>query len=88
MTLKNIFMDDIRMIVTDMDGTFLNSEHEVSPEFPEVYEELKKKYLICSGQWKTDARHYQIFWGSGKRNGIYCRKRRLCNLQKSGTLCR
>ena len=46
MTLKNIFMDDIRMIVTDMDGTFLNSEHEVSPEFPEVYEELKKRNIL------------------------------------------
>lgn len=39
-------MDDIRMIVTDMDGTFLNSEHEVSPDFPKVYEELKKRNIL------------------------------------------
>ncbi|MCJ8154386.1 Cof-type HAD-IIB family hydrolase [Chryseobacterium sp. SSA4.19] len=39
-------MDDIRMIVTDMDGTFLNSEHQMSPDFPIVYEELKKRNIL------------------------------------------
>ncbi|WP_308003841.1 HAD-IIB family hydrolase [uncultured Chryseobacterium sp.] len=39
-------MNDIRMIVTDMDGTFLNSSHEVSPEFPKIYEELKKRNIL------------------------------------------
>ncbi|WP_419868013.1 Cof-type HAD-IIB family hydrolase [Chryseobacterium sp. CT-SW4] len=39
-------MDDIKLIVTDMDGTFLNSNHEVSPEFPKVYEELKKRNIL------------------------------------------
>ncbi|KUJ52203.1 Cof-type HAD-IIB family hydrolase [Chryseobacterium sp. JAH] len=39
-------MNDIRLIVTDMDGTFLNSEHQVSPEFPEIYEELKKRNIL------------------------------------------
>lgn len=39
-------MNDIRLIVTDMDGTFLNSKHEVSPEFPEIYEELKKRNIL------------------------------------------
>ncbi len=34
------------MIVTDMDGTFLNSNHEISPEFPEIYEELKKRNIL------------------------------------------
>lgn len=34
------------MIVTDMDGTFLNSLHEVSPEFPEIYNELKKRNIL------------------------------------------
>lgn len=29
-----------------MDGTFLNSQHEVSPEFPEIYEELKKRNIL------------------------------------------
>ncbi|MCY1661616.1 Cof-type HAD-IIB family hydrolase [Chryseobacterium sp. SL1] len=39
-------MNDIKMIVTDMDGTFLNSSHEVSPEFPKIYEELKKRNIL------------------------------------------
>ncbi len=39
-------MKDIKLIVTDMDGTFLNSSHEVSPEFPEIYEELKKRNIL------------------------------------------
>ncbi|KQT18191.1 sugar phosphatase [Chryseobacterium sp. Leaf404] len=39
-------MKDIKMIVTDMDGTFLNSKYEVSPEFPEIYEELKKRDIL------------------------------------------
>ncbi len=29
-----------------MDGTFLNSSHEVSPEFPEIYEELKRRNIL------------------------------------------
>nr|WP_262696776.1 HAD hydrolase family protein [Chryseobacterium sp. 3008163] len=43
-------MKDIKMIVTDMDGTFLNSKHEVSPEFPEIYEELKKEIFFSFPQ--------------------------------------
>lgn len=39
-------MKDIKLIVTDMDGTFLNSSHEVSPEFPKIYEELKKRNIL------------------------------------------
>ena len=39
-------MNDIRLIVTDMDGTFLNSKHEVGPEFPKIYEELKKRNIL------------------------------------------
>ncbi len=39
-------MEDIKLIVTDMDGTFLNSLHEVSPEFPKIYEELKKRNIL------------------------------------------
>ena len=39
-------MKDIRMIVTDMDGTFLNSQHQMSPDFPMVYEELKKRNIL------------------------------------------
>ncbi|PJJ67051.1 Cof-type HAD-IIB family hydrolase [Chryseobacterium geocarposphaerae] len=39
-------MKDIKLIVTDMDGTFLNSKYEVSPDFPAVYEELKKRDIL------------------------------------------
>lgn len=39
-------MRDIKLIVTDMDGTFLNSKHEVSPDFPVVYKELKKRNIL------------------------------------------
>ena len=55
-------MEQIKLIVTDMDGTFLNSSHEMSPEFAEVYKELKKKYCICTRKRKTDAgiTHYFV----------------------------
>lgn len=46
-------MTDIKLIVTDMDGTFLNSNYEISPEFPKVFEELKKrniKFVPASGR--------------------------------------
>lgn len=39
-------MNDIKLIVTDMDGTFLNSEYEVSPDFPKIYQELKKRNIL------------------------------------------
>lgn len=39
-------MKNIKLIVTDMDGTFLNSKYEISPEFPAVYEELKKRNIL------------------------------------------
>ena len=39
-------MTDIKLIVTDMDGTFLNSNYEVSPDFPTVYKELKKRNIL------------------------------------------
>lgn len=39
-------MKNIKLIVTDMDGTFLNSNYEVSPEFPIIYKELKKRNIL------------------------------------------
>lgn len=39
-------MNDIKLIVTDMDGTFLNSQYEVSPDFPQIYQELKKRNIL------------------------------------------
>lgn len=39
-------MKDIKLIVTDMDGTFLNSKYEMSPDFPKVYQELKNRGIV------------------------------------------
>ncbi|MFM1879678.1 MAG: hypothetical protein RLZZ241_2544 [Bacteroidota bacterium] len=36
-------LSQVRMVVTDMDGTLLNSKHEVSPRFFELYHLLKAK---------------------------------------------
>ena len=36
-------LSNIRMVVTDMDGTLLNSRHEVNPRFFELYHQLKAK---------------------------------------------
>ncbi len=36
-------LTNIRMVVTDMDGTLLNSRHEVNPRFFELYHRLKAK---------------------------------------------
>ncbi|MDF0708727.1 HAD family hydrolase [Flagellimonas okinawensis] len=46
-------LSQIKMVVTDMDGTLLNSKHEVSPRFFEIFEELKKKniaFVAASGR--------------------------------------
>lgn len=39
-------LSQIRMVVTDMDGTLLNSDHEVSNRFFELFEQLKKKNIL------------------------------------------
>ena len=39
-------LSQIKMVVTDMDGTLLNSNHEVSNRFFELFEELKKRNII------------------------------------------
>lgn len=36
-------LSNIRMVVTDMDGTLLNSNHEVNPRFFELYHQLSAK---------------------------------------------
>ena len=36
----------IKMVVTDMDGTLLNSNHEVSTRFFEIFHELKKRDIL------------------------------------------
>ena len=36
----------IKFIATDMDGTLLNSKKELSPEFYDVFEELKKRNIL------------------------------------------
>ena len=39
-------MNDIKLVVTDMDGTFLNSNHEISPEFDRIYNELQERDIL------------------------------------------
>lgn len=46
-------LSQVKMVVTDMDGTLLNSKHEVSDRFFELYEGLKKKgilFIAASGR--------------------------------------
>jgi len=46
-------LSNIKMVVTDMDGTLLNSEHQVSDRFFELYGELKKRdiqFVAASGR--------------------------------------
>src|SRR6056297_937664 len=43
----------IKLVVSDMDGTLLNSKHEVSPQFIEILKELKEldiKFAVASGR--------------------------------------
>lgn len=39
-------LSKIKMVVTDMDGTLLNSNHEVSDQFFELFKELKSKGIL------------------------------------------
>ncbi|NND80334.1 MAG: HAD family phosphatase [Maribacter sp.] len=39
-------LSQIKMVVTDMDGTLLNSKHAVSDRFFELFEELKKRNIV------------------------------------------
>lgn len=44
---------NIKLIVSDMDGTLLNSKHEVSPQFFEAFKKLKErgiKFAVASGR--------------------------------------
>lgn len=43
----------IKLIVSDMDGTLLNSQHEVSPEFFDLFKKLREKdilFAVASGR--------------------------------------
>ncbi len=39
-------LSNIKLVVTDMDGTLLNSNHEVSDRFFSLFEELKKRNIL------------------------------------------
>ncbi|MBC3847848.1 HAD family hydrolase [Winogradskyella echinorum] len=39
-------MKEVKMVVTDMDGTLLNSLHEVSSRFFDVYKQLKQRGIL------------------------------------------
>lgn len=46
-------LSGVKMVITDMDGTLLNSKSEVSKQFFELYEELKSqqvKFVAASGR--------------------------------------
>ncbi|WP_179320258.1 HAD family hydrolase [Winogradskyella helgolandensis] len=46
-------MKDVKMVVTDMDGTLLNSNHEVSERFFKIFEDLKQQniqFVAASGR--------------------------------------
>ena len=49
----------IKMIATDMDGTFLDSEKRFDPEFIDIFYKLKEKnikFVIASGN-----QYYRLF---------------------------
>lgn len=39
-------MKNVKMVVTDMDGTLLNSNHEVSASFFEIFKDLKQQNIL------------------------------------------
>jgi len=46
-------LSEVKLIVTDMDGTLLNSKHEVSSLFFEQFEQLKTnniQFVVASGR--------------------------------------
>ncbi|WP_150452244.1 HAD family hydrolase [Arenibacter lacus] len=46
-------LSKVKMVVTDMDGTLLNSKHEVSPKFFSLFQKLKDKdikFVAASGR--------------------------------------
>ncbi|MGL5963169.1 MAG: HAD hydrolase family protein, partial [Fusobacteriaceae bacterium] len=43
----------IKLVVTDMDGTFLNDKKEFSEEFWDIYSEMERreiKFVVASGR--------------------------------------
>ena len=44
--LKLLKMKNVKMVVTDMDGTLLNSNHEVSASFFEIFKDLKQQNIL------------------------------------------
>ena len=39
-------LSQVKMVVSDMDGTLLNSNHEVSNRFFDLFAELKKRNIL------------------------------------------
>ena len=39
-------MKNVKMVITDMDGTLLNSNHEVSDKFFEIFKQLKQQNIL------------------------------------------
>ncbi len=61
MYFKNQTMDlsKVKLVVTDMDGTLLNSKHEVSSKFFSIFSELKNHihFVAASGRQYHSIRH-------------------------------
>ncbi len=44
----------MKLLATDMDGTFLRDDKSYSEEFNDLYKQmLKKGYTICNCIWKS-----------------------------------
>ncbi len=43
---RHMNLSGIKLVVSDMDGTLLNSNHEVSPLFFELFQELKRRNIL------------------------------------------
>lgn len=44
---------DIKLLITDLDGTFLNDQKEINPEFWSIYEQLRTKgitFVVATGR--------------------------------------
>lgn len=53
---------DIKIIISDMDGTLLNSNHEINNEFWDIYKKLKeKKILFCAASGRQYFNLLELF---------------------------
>ena len=65
-------MNSIKLIVTDLDGTLLNSNHELPTDFWEIEQQLQDKNIILA--IATGRQFYNIIklFDTIKSNVLYC----------------